>query len=110
MNLALLIAILTAALTIPVAVAAIISSRATVLATRQAARDQAIAIGKRDEQIERMLKDIERLFEKARIQESCAAESDKAIAEIRIDIGWIRGSLEEIKKIVSAKSAKGGES
>jgi hypothetical protein len=107
MNLALIIAIITAALTIPVAVAAIVSSRATVLATRANARDQAIAIGKRDEQIERMLKDIERLFERMRTQESCSAEIDKDIAEIRVDIGWIRGSLEEIKKIVSAK---GGES
>jgi 5-bromo-4-chloroindolyl phosphate hydrolysis protein len=70
---------------------------------RAAKRDALIKQGAHDQETKTMQENINRLFEKARVQEACTADSNTAIAETRNDIKWIRDSLSEIKSLIAER-------
>jgi len=94
------LAIGTLSLTLPLSLVAILQGRSL-------AKESIMKAGAHESETEQMKKNIERLFEKARIQEVGKAEIDKSIAETRNDIGWIRESVGEIKVLISGLKMDG---
>ena len=96
MSLAEILTALGFVITIPASIAALVQ-------VGTSRRDALLKQGRHEQEEIRMEADIERLFEKARIQEACTAESNTAIAEMRNDIKWIRDSLKEIKTLIAER-------
>ena len=55
-------------------------------------------------EIDALKEHVSDLEKKIAIAENCTTKNDKAIGEMKIDIEWIKKGVDDIKKLIEAKS------